>query len=193
MFALNIGIVVVRNAENPRMSGLCSRRLPGMARGRPNAQIDDVESRALEHDVHEILADVVHVALDGAHDERADRLDACLGEKRAEHFERAGHRPPGDEHLGHEEVARSKRAPTSSNEGMAVEQQRLGVEAHLEPGVVSSSTAGVLPTSVASYISLSSSSWFTLHLPCVAGSRAPRTGRWPRPCTGRRLWPTGRG
>ena len=37
---------------------------------------------------------------------------------------------------GTKKSPRSKRAPTSSSEGMSdVEQQRLGVEPHLEPGV----------------------------------------------------------
>ena len=84
MFALNIGIVVVRNAENPTMSGLCSRTASTNFSGATcTPEIDDVEPGALEHDVHEVLADVVHVALDGAHDERADGLDAGLGQEGA--------------------------------------------------------------------------------------------------------------
>ncbi len=70
-----------------------------------HAEVDDLEAGALEHDVDEVLADVVDVALDGAHQELADRLHAGLGEQRPQHLHGAGHRAPGDEHLGHEEVA----------------------------------------------------------------------------------------
>jgi hypothetical protein len=85
MFALNIGIVVVRKAEKPTMY--------------------HGEAGALEHDVAEVLADVVHVALDGAHQERARGLGAGLGQQRAQDVERALHRSRGDQHLGHEVVA----------------------------------------------------------------------------------------
>src|SRR5215217_4950894 len=70
-----------------------------------DAEVDDSEAGALEHDVAEVLADVVHVALDGAHQERPGRLGAGLGEQRAEDVERALHRARGDQHLGHEVVA----------------------------------------------------------------------------------------
>ena len=56
-----------------------------------HAEVDHVEAGALQHDVDEVLADVVHVALDGAHDERADGLRAGVGQQRAQHLQRAGH------------------------------------------------------------------------------------------------------
>ena len=106
MFALNIGIVVVRNAEKPTTSGLCSLdRLDELLGCDVDAEIVHGEAGALEHDVDEVLADVVDVALDGAHDIGADLLRAGLGEQRAEDVERALHRARGDEHLGNEEVA----------------------------------------------------------------------------------------
>src|SRR5215470_14626860 len=37
-----------------------------------DAEVDDLESGALEHDVDQVLADVVHVALDRAHHDLAD-------------------------------------------------------------------------------------------------------------------------
>jgi hypothetical protein len=52
-----------------------------------------------------VLADVVHVPLDRAHHDGADRLGAGLGQQRAQDFQRRGHRFVGDEHFGHEEVA----------------------------------------------------------------------------------------
>ena len=67
---------------------------------------------------------------------------------------------------GTKKSPRSKRAPTSSSEGMSESNSNVsGLRPISSPALVSSSTAGALPTSVASYISLRSSSWFTLHLP----------------------------
>ena len=73
--------------------------------GDVDAEIPDGEPRALEHDVDEVLADVVHITLDGAHHVRADRLRPRLGEQRPQDVERALHRPRRDEHLRHEVVA----------------------------------------------------------------------------------------
>ena len=70
-----------------------------------HAEVVDREACALEHDVDEVLADVVHVALDRAHHVGADRLGARLGEQRAEDVERALHRARSDQHLGYEVVA----------------------------------------------------------------------------------------
>jgi hypothetical protein len=83
MFALNIGIVVVRKAEKPTISGLC----------------------VLIASMNFSGADVVHVPLDGAHHHRADRLRARLGQQRAEDLQRPGHRLARDQHLRYEEVA----------------------------------------------------------------------------------------
>ena len=94
MFALNIGIVVVRNAEKPTMSGLVLLdRRDELLRGHLDAEVDHLEAGALEHDVHQVLADVVDVALDRAHQERADGLGAGVGQERAQHVERAATSP----------------------------------------------------------------------------------------------------
>ena len=137
MFALNIGIVVVRNAENPTMSGWCSRTASTNLSGRDlHPEIDDVEPGAFQHDVHEVLADVVHVAFDSAHDESTDRLDAGLGEQRPQHLERTGHGAARDEHLGHEEVAPLETGTDLLERGdERLEQHRLGIEPHLQAGV----------------------------------------------------------
>ena len=75
MLALNIGIVVVRNAEKPTMSGWCSSIADDeLLRRHLDAEVDHLEAGALEHDVDEVLADVVDVALDRAHQELADGL-----------------------------------------------------------------------------------------------------------------------
>ena len=70
-----------------------------------HADVDDLEARTLEHDVDEVLADVVDVALDRAHEEGADGLGAGLSKERAQHVECAAHGLTSDEHLRHEEVA----------------------------------------------------------------------------------------
>ena len=69
-----------------------------------HAEVDHREACALEHDVDEVLADVVHVALDRAHEEGADALYAALSEKGTQQVECTGHRLAGDEHLRHEPV-----------------------------------------------------------------------------------------
>ena len=90
---MNIGIVVVRNAEKPDDVGLVLLDLlDELLRRHLHAEVDHLEAGALEHDVDEVLADVVDVALDGAHQELADGLHAGLGEQRAQHLHRAGHR-----------------------------------------------------------------------------------------------------
>ena len=116
------------------MSGLCSLiAVDELLRRDLHAEVDHVEAGALEHDVDEVLADVVHVALDGAHHERADRLDAGLGEQRPQHVQRAAHRAAGDQHLRHEEVtALEPRADLLQRRDEGVEEQRLGRHAVVE-------------------------------------------------------------
>ena len=113
------------------MSGLCScDRLDELLGRDVDAEVVDGEAGALEHDVDEVLADVVHVALDGAHDVGADLLRARLGEQRAEDVERALHRARGDEHLGHEEVAALEaRADLLERRDERVVEHLLGVHA----------------------------------------------------------------
>ena len=105
-------------------------RLDELLRRHLHAEVDHLEAGALEHDVDEVLADVVDVALDGAHQELADRLDAGLGEQRAQPLHRAGHRAAGDQHLGHEEVAALEpRADLLQRRDERVEEQRLRLHA----------------------------------------------------------------
>ena len=71
-----------------------------------DAQVDDLEARALQHHAHQILADVVDVALDGADDDRALTLDILgIGQQRAQDLHRAFHRLGGHQHLWHEQDA----------------------------------------------------------------------------------------
>ena len=109
-------------------------RVDELLRSDLHSEIDDMEAGALQHDIHEVLADVVDVALDSAHDESADRFDARLGEQRSQHLERAGDGAPCDEHLGHEKIAPFEAcADFFKRRDERLEEQRLGVESHLEP------------------------------------------------------------
>ena len=119
MLALNIGIVVVRKAENPTMSGLCSSICSMNFSADVHAEVDHREAGALEHDVAQVLADVVHVALDGAHQERADRrvpVSASSGRRMssAPCMARAAISISGTK-----KSPRSNRAPTSSSDGIS--------------------------------------------------------------------------
>ena len=109
------------------MSGWCSSIAATNFSGRHlDAEVDHLEAGALEHDVDEVLADVVDVALDRAHQELADRLHAGLGEQRPQPLHRAGHRAAGDQHLGHEEVAALEAGADLLERGdERVEEQRL--------------------------------------------------------------------
>src|SRR5262249_2827180 len=101
-----------------------------------DAEVVDREAGSLEHDVHEVLADVVDVALDGAHDEGADLRRAGLGQQRAEDVERALHGTGGDQHLGDEEVAALETGADLLERGdQRVVEHLLGIEAVLEAGV----------------------------------------------------------
>ena len=50
-----------------------------LLRGHHDAEVDHVEVVALEHDADDVLADVVHVALDRRHDDRALRRASVAG------------------------------------------------------------------------------------------------------------------
>ena len=117
-----------------------------------DAEVDHLEAGPLEHDVDEVLADVVDVALDRAHQELADRLDAGLGEQRAQHLHGAGHRATGDQHLGHEEVAALEPRPDLLERGdERVEQHGLRLHLQRQALVGQLQHAGALPISVSSY------------------------------------------
>ncbi len=135
MLTLNIGIVVVRKAEKPTTSGSCSWIASTNVSGRDlHAEIDDLEAGALEHDVDEVLADVVHVALDRAHQEGADRSRLRSARAGGAGVERARHGPAGDQHLGHEEVAALEAGPDLlERRDQRLEQHRRRLEALLEP------------------------------------------------------------
>ncbi len=70
-----------------------------------DAEIDHLEAGALEHHADEVLADVVHVALDRADDDLADGRDIGFGQDRAQNLHAAFHGVGGKQHLGNEQDA----------------------------------------------------------------------------------------
>ena len=67
--------------------------------------VDHLEPRPLEHHPHEVLADVVDVALDGADDDLADRFGPGLGQERTQDRHPPLHRVGGHQDLGDEQDA----------------------------------------------------------------------------------------
>ena len=70
-----------------------------------DADVDHLESCALEHHPDEVLADVVDVALDGADHDLADRLGPGLGQERSQDRHPRFHRVRGEEYLRDEQDA----------------------------------------------------------------------------------------
>ena len=69
------GMVVVISAEMPTMWAACSSHRGHELLGRHvAAQVDHLEAGALEHHRHQVLADVVQVALGGADHDHAQVL-----------------------------------------------------------------------------------------------------------------------
>ena len=98
------GIVVVSSADMPISCGLVL--LDGVDEGvgrRVDAEVDDLEAGAAQHHDAEVLADVVQVALDRAHDDLAERLDARGRQDRLDVGHPGLHRAGAGEHLGHED------------------------------------------------------------------------------------------
>ena len=86
-------------------------RLEDLVGGHHDAEIDDREVVALEHDADDVLADVVHVALDGGQHHRAVRLLHAVGQRLDERDEvRHGllHDARGLHHLRQEHLARAE-------------------------------------------------------------------------------------
>ena len=108
------------------MSGWCSSiAATNFSGGHLHAEVDHLEAGALEHDVDEVLADVVDVALDRAHQELADRsrtpVSASSG--RSTSIAPAIARP-AISISGTKKSPRSNRAPTSSSEGISASKSR---------------------------------------------------------------------
>src|SRR5213075_546785 len=98
-----------------------------------DTEIDDLEARALEHHRHQILADVVNVALDGADHDLADGRYTGLGQQRTQDLHTTLHGVRGEQDLGHEQDAV---AEVDTDDPHAFDQRviqhLLGVPATLE-------------------------------------------------------------
>src|SRR5579863_1476846 len=70
-----------------------------------DAEVDDLEAGTLEHHRHQVLADVVDVALDGADHDLADGGHASFSQQRPQDFHPALHGVGGQQYLGHEQDA----------------------------------------------------------------------------------------
>ena len=68
-----------------------------------DAQVHYLEPGSLHHHRHQVLADVVDIALHRPDDERADLRRAGLYQQRAQDLHAGLHRLGGHEHFGHEE------------------------------------------------------------------------------------------
>ncbi len=90
--------------------------------GAVDAEVDHVEPRALHHHGHQVLADVVDVALDRADHHLADARRPGLGEQRAQNRHAALHGIRGEQHFRHEQDAVAK---VDADDGHAADQ-RLG-------------------------------------------------------------------
>ena len=80
-------------------------RLDHLLRRHVDAQVDDAKARAFQHHPHQILADVVDIALDGQDQVGADGLGALGRQQRAQDLQAGLHRLGADQHLGHEILA----------------------------------------------------------------------------------------
>ena len=88
------------------MSGSCSSSAARIVLDRVvDAQIDHLEPGALEHHGHEVLPDVVDVALHGADHHLAHPRGARLGEQRPQDHHAGLHRVRGEQDLRHEQDA----------------------------------------------------------------------------------------
>ena len=150
MFALNIGIVVVRNAENPTMSGLCSliasmnfsgaTCTPRSMTWNP-APSNMMLTRFLPMSCTSPLTVPITI------------VPMVCAPVSASSGRRISSAPaialPAMSISGTKKSPRSNRAPTSSSDGIRASYSSVsGPRPWASPALVSSSTAGLLPTSV---------------------------------------------
>jgi hypothetical protein len=90
-----------------------ARRVEDLLRRHHHAEVDDLEVVALEHHADDVLADVVHVALDRGHDDLAERARRVAGlllglDERLEVSDRLLHDARRLHHLRQEHLAGAK-------------------------------------------------------------------------------------
>ena len=72
------------------------------------AEVKDLDAAALHHDLDEVFADVVHVALHGAEAYAADGLAALADHQGLQKLRGGGHATRGHEHFRHERAVGGK-------------------------------------------------------------------------------------
>ena len=112
-----------------------------------DAEVDDLEPGALEHHRHEVLADVVDVALHGADHDLADALGAGLGQQRSKDRHARLHRVRGQQHLRNEQDAV---AEVDADDAHALDQRvvqdALGRQPRSEQDFVPSAISSARPS-----------------------------------------------
>ena len=94
-----------------------------------DAQVDHLEAAALQHRGHQVLADVVQIAPDGANRHPADRLGAALGQPGPDELQGALHRAGRDQQLRHEVLVRLEPPPDFIHRrDHVLVQQRLRID-----------------------------------------------------------------
>ena len=98
-------MVVVSRADSPTTwAPSASAVVDEALRRHVGAEVDDLEAGALEHDAHQVLADVVQVALDRADDHLAQRADLAGDEQRLDEVHARVHGARREQHLGQEDL-----------------------------------------------------------------------------------------
>ena len=80
-----------------------------LLRRRVYAEVKDLDAAALHHDLDEVFADVVHVALHGAEAHAADGLGALTDHQGLQKLCGGGHAARGHEHFGNERAVGGER------------------------------------------------------------------------------------
>ena len=79
-------------------------RFHDLLRRAVDAEVDDADTRTLDHHFDEVFADVVQIALDGADDRRADRFNARICQCGFENRKRRVHRARRNKNFGNEDL-----------------------------------------------------------------------------------------
>ena len=152
MLALNIGMVVVRNAENPTMSGLCSLIASTNFSGATCTPRSMTSNPAPSN---MMLTRFLPMSCTSPLTVPITILPIVWAPVSASSGRRISSAPaialPAMSISGTKKSPRSNRAPTSSSDGISASYSSVsGPRPWASPALVSSSTAGLLPTSVSS-------------------------------------------
>src|SRR5215472_8008143 len=167
MFALNIGIVVVKNAEKPTMSGSCSRMASRNFSG-ATCTPRSITSKPAPSNM--MFTRFLPMSCTSPLTVPMTILPIVCAPVSASNGLRIASAPaialPAISISGTKKSPRSNRAPTSSRAGISASYSSVsGPMPSSSPCRVRASTSGALPTSVCSYSPLRMSSWLMRRLP----------------------------